>query len=231
MSAGYTYASYQAAVVTQIPSFTNDANFATMLPNSIDYAELSIYRDLDFLATHGNISLTATIGNPVIALPAAVIVAEELYYGPNNTPLCPLSQAAIRAIYAGYGNGPPEHFAVIGAASGAGWAPGMQVLLGPSPDQAYALSAYVTEREATLSNAHTTTFISTQLPDLFWAAAMTFWSGYTKNFGAAGVDDAGMGITWSREYQRILKGSQVEEARKKFAGPGGQAKFPVPPPN
>lgn len=230
MPAGYTYASYQAAVVTQIPSFINDANFVTMLPNSIDYAELNIYRDLDFLATHGSISLTATIGNPVMALPTAVIVAEELYYGPNNTPLCPLSQAAIRAIYAGYGNGPPEYFAVVGAASGAGWAPAEQVLLGPAPDQAYALSAYVTERQATLSGTNTTTFISTQLPDLFWAAAMIFWSGYIKAFGSMS-DNPQMAVSWEQEYQRILKGSQVEEARKKFAGPGGQAKFPVPPPN
>lgn len=226
MATGFTYASYQAAVVTQIPSLVTDPNFLTVLPDAIDYGELSISRDLDFLAMHGTVALTATVGSPLIAIPSAVIVLEELYYSTDNTPVAPLSQAAIRAIYAGM-SGAPEYFAVIGAASGAGWTPGMQLLLGPTPDIAYTFSAYATERQATLSATNTTTFISTQLPDLFWAATMIFFAGYNRNFGALS-DDPRQAVSWSAEYQRLLKSAAVEEARKKFASSEWQAQSPTP---
>lgn len=228
MATGYTYASYQQAAITQIPTTLSDPNFVVELPNAIAYAELSIYRDLDFLATHGNVALgNTTIGNNLLALPSAIIVTEELYYGPSETPIPPLSQAAIRAIYAGAANGPPQYFAIIGAATGAGWMPGMQVLLGPAPDAAYALTVYATERQAALSASNTTTFISTQLPDVFWSCSMIYWSSVMKNFGAAS-DNPQMALAWSQEYQRLLKGAQVEEARKKFMSSGWQAQEPAP---
>lgn len=229
MPTGLTYSSYQSLIVTQIPTFSNDPNFEVYLPNAIDYAELSLYRDLDFLATHGSVALTAAIGNPVITLPSTVIVVEELYYGVSNTPVCPASQPYIRAVYAGAANGPPQYFAIIGAASGGPWTPAEAVLLGPSPDQAYAISAYATQRQAPLSSTNTTTFISTQLPDLFFAASMIYFSGVTKNFGAAGsVDDPAMGITWSKEYERLKSSALVEELRKKFQSQGATARFPTP---
>lgn len=228
MPTGFTYASYQAAVIIQIPTTATDANFLTLLPSAIDYAELSICRDLDFLAMHGDIDLgSATTGIATQALPSDVIVLEALFYGTNTIPVTPASQDYIRAVYAGATRGPPLYFAVVGAASGAAWTPATQVLLGPSPDQAYALSGYGTQRQATLSSTTTETFISTQLPDLFWAAGMVFWSGYMKNFGAM-ADDPKMAISWEAEYQRLLKGAGTEEARKKFQSQGWQAQAPTP---
>jgi len=228
MPTGFTYASYQAAIVTQIPSLPTDPNFATMLPDAIDYAELSICRDLDLLQMHGDIALgAATIGTATYAVPGAVIVLEALYYGPNTIPVAPASQEFIRAVFAGAANGPPENFAVIGAASGAGWSPAAQVLLGPAPDATYTLTGYGTERPATLSETNTTTFISLNLPDLFWAASMIFWSGYTKNFGAM-TDNPQMPISWQSEYTRLLKGAGVENARDKFQSQGWQAEAPSP---
>lgn len=281
MPTGYTYDSYQAAIATQIPTVITDPNFVLMLPNSIDYAELSIQRDLDFLSMHGNVPLTATPGRPYVYLPSGIIVLEELYFttttylldgngnqildGNGNPiilsqyldqPISPLSQAALRAIYSTAPGGPPQYFSVIGSATnfiyqldgfgspildGSGnpiildgpspsvWTPGMRVLLGPTPDQAYAVTAYVTARQPTLSADNEQTFISMQLPDLFWSASMIFWSGWLKNFGAQGyADDPGMSINWSKEYQRLLKGAQVEEARKKFTSSGWTAQFPTP---
>ena len=226
--AGYTYDSYQQAVITQIPTVLTDPNFQTMLPNSIDYSELSIYRDVDFLSAHGNVTLgNATIGTATQTIPSSVVGLEELYFGASNTPVSPMSQAAIRAIYSSTPSGPPQYFAVIGAAAGSDWTPGLTVLLGPAPDQTYPLTGYGWQREATLSATHPTTFISVNLPDLFWSCAMIFWSSYLKNFGAAS-DQPQMAVSWEQEYQRLLKGAQVEEARKRFASQGWQAQSPAP---
>lgn len=221
MPTGFTWTSYQAAVVTQIPSLVDDENFQTMLPDAIDYAELSLYRDLDFLALHGTISLgNATVGTPTVAVPSSVVVLETLYFA--GVPLTPASRDYIQAIYAGAANGVPLYFATLGAASGAGWTPTTEVLMGPAPNAASAVSAYVTQRQAPLSATNTETFISMQLPDAFWSASMIFWSAYTKNFGAQ-ADDPKMAMSWSSEYQRIIHGANKEELRKKFMAYQGTA--------
>ena len=226
MPTGFTYTSYQSAVVTQIPTLTTDPNFTTILPDAIDYAELSIYRDMDFLAMHGLLSLGNTTAHTNLqAVPSGVVVLEALYYGSSNVPVTPASQDYIRAVYAGATEGPPVCFAAIGAGSGTKWAGGVQILLGPAPDTTYALTGYVTEREPPLSGSNTTTFISLNLPDLFWAASMIFFAGYNRNFGAQ-ADDPRQAISWEHEYQRILKGSSQEEIRKKFLSQEATAKLP-----
>lgn len=226
MPTGFTYANYQAAVVTQIPSFTSDPNFQQILPVGISYAELSICRDLDFLAMHGLLSLgTTTIGTQTQSIPTDVVVLESLYYGPNSIPVVPASQDYIRTVFAGAASGPPQNFMTIGAATGIGWTPGMQVLLGPAPDQTYMLTGYVTKRQETLSADNPTTFISTQLPDLFWSASMIFFAGYNRNFGAQS-DDPRQAVSWSAEYARQLKSVNTEEMRKKFMNHMGDAKMP-----
>jgi hypothetical protein len=228
MPTGYNFTTYQEATVTQIPSLASDPNFLTMLPDAIDYAELTIYRDLDFLNLHGAISIGNTTGGVnTYAIPTAVIAFEQLFLGSALTPIPPMSQAALRGIYSTATQGPPRHFAIVGSSSGATWVPSQQILLGPTPDQAYALTGYVTERQAPLSASNPTTFLSTVLPDLFWAASMIFWSGYAKAFGAM-ADDPKMAISWSAEYQRILHGAAVEEAKKKFADQGWR-RMPTPP--
>ena len=224
MPTGYTYQSYQNAVVTQIPSLTDDPNFQTMLPDAIDYAELSIYRDLDFLAMHGTVALGNTsVGVATVAVPSSVVVLEALQFA--GTPLTPASRDYIQAVYAGAATGTPLCFATIGAASGADWTPATAVLLGPTPNAASAVTAYATERQAPLSASNTTTFISTQLPDLFWAASMIFFAGYNRNFGQMS-DDPRQALSWSAEYQRLLHGASREEIRKKFLSEQATAKMP-----
>lgn len=227
MPTGYTWTTYRAAVITQIPTIDSDPNFTTMLPSAIDYAELSIYRDLDLLPAHGTISLGNTTASvATVAVPTGTVVLEALFYGASSFPVIPASQDFIRGVYAGATAGPPETFAVIGAAAGGDWTPSMQVLLGPVPDAVYALNGYGTKRETTLSAAYPSTFISANLPDLFWAASMIFWAGYNRNFGAM-ADDPRQATSWAAEYQRLLSGAGVEEARRKFQSQGWQAQAPT----
>ena len=60
-----------------------------------------------------------------------------------------------------------------------------------------------------------TTFISLNLPDVFIMASMIYVSAYQRNFGRAN-DDPQMAVTYESQYQALLKGAAVEEARKKF---------------
>jgi hypothetical protein len=230
MPTGFTYDSFQAAVVTQIPSLVADTNFQIILPDAIDYAELSIYRDLDFLALHGLLPLgNMTIGAPTLAVPSSVVVLESLFYGASQIPVVPASLEYIQAVYAGAANGPPVNFMTIGAASGGNWTPATQIIVGPAPDQAYPMTGYVTERQAPLSETNPTTFISLNLPDVFWAASMIFLAGYNRNFGAQS-DDPRQAVSWSAEYQRLLHGADREELRKKFLAENGGSRVTPPPP-
>lgn len=231
MPTGYTYTSYQAAVVTQIPTVLTDPNFVTMLPNSIDYAELSIYRDLDFLCMKGELPLANVIaGQNNAAVPTSVIVVESAWASNNAGgffPLTPASLDYIRGVYGGAANGLPQYFAITGAANSTNtWTPGLALLFGPPSNGSYTIVGYCSQRAPPLSATNTTTFISLNLPDLFWAAAMIYWAGYMKNFGAQ-ADDPRMAVSWTAEYARLLKGAEVEQARLKFMSQGWQATPPA----
>lgn len=226
MPTGLTYAQFSADVAALIPTLTADPNLQAFLPLAIDYAELCCYRDLDFLALHGTVSLgSAVIGVATVAVPSSVVVLESLSYGPNSIPVPQASRDFVAAVFAGSANGPPQYFAVVGSASGGGWTAGTSVLLGPAPDATYALNGYGTERPTPLSATNTTTWLSLNLPDLFFAKAMELMSGYAKNYGAQ-ADDPRMAMSWSQEYDRIRAGAEMEEMRKKFQAPAWSAQQP-----
>ena len=82
-------------------------------------------------------------------------------------------------------------------------------------------------REPSLSATYPQTYISSRLPELFWAGAMIFTAGWMKNFGSAS-DDPKMAVSWLSRYQEALQGAQVEEARKRFRSQGWSAQQPYP---
>jgi hypothetical protein len=218
MPTGLTYETFQAAVVNLIPSYATDPNFQSILPLAIDAAELRCYRDVRFLTTHGTFPLgTATVGNNLITIPTTIIVADTLIWGPSQIPIVTASLEFIAAVYTGAPNGPPEYWAPIGNSAlpqNTSAPASLAALVGPAPDQPYAFSVYGTIRPDPLSATNDTTWLSMTLPDLFFAAAMIFFSGYTKNYGAAGaVDDPGMGVNWRSEYERLREGAYLDELR------------------
>jgi hypothetical protein len=71
------------------------------------------------------------------------------------------------------------------------------------------------------------TFISQYFPDLFIMASMVYISAYQRNFGRQS-DDPQMAQSYESQYQTLLKGAAVEEARKKFEGPGWTSQSPSP---
>lgn len=233
MPTGFTLASYQAALVTQIPSLPADPNFQTILPNAIDYAELSIQRDLDLFATHGILPLgPMTVGTPTLTVDPSVIVMEQLFYtsSAGRLPVTPVSDVALNAIYSTAPNGPPKGWSFLPNTQSTGPSAGIvaqQIEVGPAPDQAYIMTCYGTSRLPTLNESPGGTFISLNMPDLLWAASMIFWSGYNRNFGAQS-DDPRQAVSWTSEYARLLKSAGIEEARKKFQSQAWTAHDPAP---
>jgi hypothetical protein len=56
-------------------------------------------------------------------------------------------------------------------------------------------------------------------------ASMIYISGYQRNFGRAN-DDPQMAVTYESQYQALLKGAAIEEARKKFEAAGWSSQSP-----
>ena len=93
------------------------------------------------------------------------------------------------------------------------------MLVGPWSDNNYLVEIVGTIRPQSLgngtNNTTNTTFISLYLPDLMLMATMIYISGYQRNFGRQS-DDPQMAQSYESQYQALLKGAMVEEARKKF---------------
>lgn len=227
-----TYSTYVTAIstLTAIPSSNTD--FTNILPDCIDYAEQRIYRELDLLQTTVvNSSSTLSSGNRSFNLPSSpaiyvVVDGINVITPAGNTPdqgarnqLTPVSLDVLNRIYpSAVGAGVPQFFAMVTQG---------QIVVGPWPDAAYTVEVIGTQRPAPLSLTNTTTFLATNLPDLFVAASMVFMSGYMRNYGSQS-DDPRMSSSWEAQYQLLKTSAEVEEGRKKFASVSWTSKQPEP---
>lgn len=229
--AGLTYATYKSTLATLSVVPETDQNWLNILPDTIDYAELRIYRDLDLLSTvTTSTSFSTTAGSSKVAVtegsfvtlqnvnvitPAGTAIPDS---GTRN-PLLPVSKEYIQYSWPSSTNaGVPQYFAMIDERT---------FSLGPWPDDQYTLEIIGTYRPPSLSVTNTTTFISQYLPDLFLMASMIFISGYQRNFGRQS-DDPQMAQSYESQYQALLRGAMVEEYRKKFAASGWSSMSPSP---
>lgn len=231
MPTGLTYATYKTQIATMAVVEETDPNFLTILPMMIDYAELRMYRDLDFLFTSTTNSTQAcVIGSRQITVPPGTFVVTDQInvitpagtVDPNagvRNPLLPTTKEFLDAVY-GTPSAPglPKYYCAFND---------NVFLIGPFPDQAYRVEITGTFRPATLSAGNPTTFISTYLPDLFVMASMIYISAYQRNFGRAN-DDPQMAVTYESQYQALLKGAAVEEARKKYESSAWSSQSPSP---
>lgn len=220
---GLTYATYKTALATLSVVPETDANWLSILPDAIEYAELRIYRDLDLLSTvSANTSFATTANASKVQLTQGTFVTLQNVNvitpaGTTNpdlgtrVPLLPVSKEYIQYAWPSATNAAvPQYFAMIDERT---------FSLGPWPNAAYTLEIIGTVRPATFSQSNTTTFISQYLPDLFLMASMIFISGYQRNFGRQS-DDPQMAQSYESQYQALLKGATVEEYRKKYAASG-----------
>jgi len=206
-----------------------DATFNTMLPQALNYAELRIQRDLDLQPSLTSSAYALTAGSNVLALDVDDFVTVQtvsVTSSGTGNPLIPVSKEFLQNVYpsASY-TALPQYFAMAGGDSGGGNTYN-NILLGPYPDQNYAVTVYGTVRLPSLNQSATqalansaTTFISTYLPDLLIQASMVFVSQFQRQFGAAAPSNNGeMPGSYENQYQTLLKGALTEEQRKRFAG-------------
>jgi hypothetical protein len=203
----------------------NDPNFQTIIPSMIDYAELRMQRDLDFLNTSGTGTYTGIVGSYNLNLTPGYpfVVIENVGVTDPATnyvmQLTPVTKEWIYAVYPqGSTQGLPQYFAPFND---------NLMFVAPIPDQAYTFNVVGTQRFPTLSSTNTTTFISEYLPDVFIMASMVYISAYQRNFTSAASNDPQMAVTYESQYQTLLKGAMVEEARKKFEASGWTSQGPA----
>jgi hypothetical protein len=220
--------SYVAQISTMAVVEPTDPAFLVVLPQMITYAENRMYRDLDFLFTSASTTAySLNVGSRTLNVPAntfpygTLVVPEQINVitpagtsNPDNgtrVPLLPTTKEFLDQVYgsAAYQDIPKY------------WVPfdDYTFLVGPYPDANYTVELVGTYRPASLSASNPTTFISLNLPDLFIMASMVYVSAYQRNFGRQN-DDPQMAQSYEGQYQTLLKGAAVEEARKKFEAAG-----------
>ena len=227
-----TYNQFTADLANFIVVPVTDAAFVLALPNIIEDAEQRLYRELDLLSTRVTATGALTANDRRFSLPTSngtFVVTEQFNaitpytttdpdLGTRN-PLTPCSKEVLDALWpSATGAGVPTLFAPVSQEE---W------IVGPWPDQAYTIEVVGTIRPAPLSSSNQTTFLSTYLPDVFFAAALVMAAGYQLNFSAAG-DNPASGMTWEGHVEKLLTSAKKEEFRKKFGSEGWTSKEPSP---
>lgn len=227
------YTTYQTALASLAVTSASNADFQTILPNVIDYAEQRIYRELDLVSTIVRDSSAAFVPlSRNFALPHAngqfVTVQEVNVITPISTApdsgtrnqLTATTKEFLDATWNSVtGAGVPRWFNLFDQSS---------LIVGPWPDLGYTVEVVGTIRPAPLSATNTTTFLTLYLPDLFLAASMVFMSAWMRNFGSQ-ADDPRMSQSWEAQTQTLMASAKNEETRKRFAGLSWSGYSEIPP--
>ena len=221
----------QIATMAVIP--VTDPNFTIIIPQMINYAELRMQRDLDFLSTQtSNSTYSFTSGNNTLTIPTSSFVVlqtvEVIDGSGNSSPLLSVGKEYIQNVYpTGSTTGLPQYFAVYGGDSATAGLTSQNIIVGPTPSSGYTARLTGTIRSTPLSATNTTTFISVYLPDLFVMASMIYISAYQRNFGRIN-DDPAMAQTYESQYQALKASALIEENRKKFQAAAWTSYSPSP---
>ena len=229
MTTGLTYSQYVTQIATMAVVAADDPAFVEILPQMITYAENRMCRELDFLFTSTALTgYACTVGSRSITIPDGTIVVSEQIniITPAGTanpdvgtrvPCLPTTKEFLDAVYgASSYTGIPQYFVPFND---------NLFLVGPLPDENYYVEIVGTFRPSSLSVGNPTTFISLYLPDVMIMASMVYISAYQRNFGRMS-DDPAMAQSYEAQYQALIKGASVEEARKKFEASGWSSQSP-----
>ena len=224
-----TMAVVQTQVSTGVQQFI-DTPLQTVVPQMLNYAELRIQRDLDFLSSQSSNTYTLTGGQQTFSLPFAdfftVQTLEIQQPGGGPTwPLVPVSKEFIQNVYGSLSTaGAPRYFAMYGDNFGDNQDTVNNIIFGPPPAYGFTLRVTGTQRTPSLYTYASAgiadtgyTYISQYLPDLLVMASMIFISAYQRNWGATS-DDVPMGQTYEKQYQALRLGAVPEENRRKMQG-------------
>ena len=211
---------------------STEIDFITLVPRAIEATELRIFRTMDFLFTIKAETSVLTAGSRNFTLPTDIIILRSANVitpytvtTPDAGARCPLTRTSNELLDAVWGNsgtpGTPKEYAMLTNTAG---------LVGPPPDQNYTIECVGTYRPAPLSSDNPTTFLTTNMPDLYIASGMIWWSSYYQNYGAAS-DNPQMAISWQKIYDDLLAGINIETIRQKAASVSWTPYQPTPTAN
>jgi hypothetical protein len=211
----YDYSTWLEALrlVMETPSPSTD--FDAYIPTIINQAEQTIYRELNLLATIiKDSSASTTVNQREFTLPTAsgtfvVLESMNVLNGSERAPLTKYSREAMDMLF-------PSSASTGGQAPTA-YAPftDQVYLLGPVPGAVFSIECIGTVRPNPLSPTNTTTFLSSQLPDLFFAGTVQAACAYKQNWSAEG-DDPKMAVSWRESFGPRLASATGEETRRKY---------------
>lgn len=225
----YNYTQYVTTLANTLVVPSDMVEFQTELPRIIDDAEQRCYRDLDLLSTIVRDQTgTFTANSRNFTFPQHFVVCESLnYFTPagattSRYQLVPTTREFIDNVWpdetAPSASSAPMYYAMI---------TDQTIIVGPPPGAGYTVEVVGTVRPPPLSSTNTTTYLTTYLPDLFFAASLVFGAGYLQNYGAM-VDNPQQAVSWESHYQALLSSANIEENRKKYAAQVWSPKQPAP---
>lgn len=214
-----------------------DDSFNALIPSMLNYSELRIQRDTDLLPLLTSQAYTLSAGNNILQIPVGDFVTLQtvgIVTGTSTMPLQPVSKEYIQNVWGDSSvTGPPLDFSMYGGDQATAGNTFTNVLFGPYPDLPYVVSVTGIQRMPSLYLSATptlagtaTTFISAWLPDLLVMASMIYVTIYQRNFGMVS-NDPQMGSSYEMQYENLLKGALVEEARKRYAASGWSSMSPA----
>lgn len=214
------YSSLVATLQNLLVIPAGNTDFSQILPSIIADGENRIYRELDFLTTQtSDSSLSFTASNRSVTLPSTMIILNSLAAitpatatvatGTRNQ-LVRYSVDYLNAIWPQASiTGTPMYFAML---------TDTQAIVAPTPDANYVAEFFGVVRPPPISSTNTTTWLSTNLPDLLVAACMIFSAGWQQNYSAAGADNPEQPVNWESHFQALKQGAVEEEQRRKSQG-------------
>lgn len=204
-------------------------DFQLVIPRMIEYGELRMYRELDFIhtTTTGGAVLTpnvrnVTIPSNIIIVRSANLITPASETDPAQGVRRPLQrvgydyidmvwpQAAVPAGVPSY----PEVFALLS---------NTEAVVGPSPDASYTVEFVGTFRPAALSPSNVTTYLTENMPDAFLSACMIWASEYQQDQEAK--------ARYEKQYNEQLLGVNIETLRQKAASVSWSPYQPTPQAN
>lgn len=215
-----------------------DAAFNAIIPQMLNYAELRIQRDMDFLQSQTSKTYTLSANTNQINISVNDFVTMQTFQididGTTKT-LLPITKEYLQYVYSSPSKtGVPRFFAVNGGDSLTSGNTYTNIGVGPYADEDYPVTITGTSRMETLYNSATTlladtatTFISTNFPDLLLMASMVYISAYQRNFGRQS-DDPAMAQSYENQYKVLLGAAGVEEYRKSFEASAWSSMQPSP---
>lgn len=229
----YTYSSWVTALANEIVVISTDPNFVGILPSCIDYAEQRLYSELDLLDTVTRDSAPLTIGNRNFTLPnnngQFVVTNGFNLITPSTTTnpdlgarnqLIPISRDYLDNVGGDPTfTGQPTNFAMI---------TDQLIIVGPMwPDATYTVEVIGTIRPTPLSPTNTSTYLTNNIPQLWFAATMVFMAAWQQNFGAQ-ADNTGQAVSWESQYEKLFAAINIEEQRKRYASGAWGSLSPTP---